>query len=147
MKLKLKSIGRTGLVGLASFGALVYGAKAFACTEQSKYEVDKSSSQVTFSRRSSDGSPTRVDVSGADAKTFSPIVKKTGSTEPACEQPYGKDKRKVFFRGREIKGANPRLFEMLDDQYSTSGDKVFFEDTLVPGVSSKNFSAGGVTNE
>lgn len=79
------------------------------------------SSAVTYVTRDLAGHTQSHQVKGADPASFSVI-----------QEPFAKDKSKVFYHGVELAGADPATFRLLDaDFYSTDGKLVFAGRNLI----------------
>ena len=94
------------------------------CREGYSVQGDK----VVFSSMTENGRITVV-VAGAHADSFVQLA----------NAEYGKDRRRVYWRGSVIDGAHPDSFECLSDLYSHDRNRVFWRERAILGADPASF--------
>lgn len=126
-------IGSRGMeIVIGSLCALLILAvvSVVGCSTKPGYSVGR---KVTFAQKSFNGMMQSHTVDGADRDSFEIV-----------NEYYGKDKDKVYYKGRAIQGCDPKGLKMMGDAnlYCQDGERVFVETKLV-SQDAQNFQHQG----
>lgn len=62
---------------------------------------------------------------GVDGETFETLDR---------DRDYARDKSRVYYKGRVLRGADPKTFRLLTAEYGVDSNRVYWEDRLMDGV-------------